>query len=174
MWRQWIAGCDDPFCGGMVYGYHGAYFKFLNDVWSYRPPLEHEPGDYRDLISALASVPWRPRLENDRIPGTADCLLDWTATPEQPEAPDDALVWYDVPLTFEPPAHRPRFVVRRQFRVGADGEVSIADKPAQNRTPPPPGPSTAESAARRRTVLTWPPFSAQHPPTHKTHGEVRR
>jgi len=107
-----------------------------------RPPLEHQPEgcNYPDLISALASVPWRPRLKEDRPPETVHCLLDWTATPEQPEAPDDALVWYDVPLTFDPPAHRPRLVVRRQFRVGADGEVSIADKPAQNPTPRPPRP----------------------------------
>jgi len=102
-----------------------------------RPPLEHQPGVYLDLISALASVPWRPRLKNDRIPETVDCLLDWVRTPEQPEAPDDALVWYDVPLTFEPPSHRPRFVIRQKLRVGQAGEVSIAEEPAQNFTPRP-------------------------------------
>jgi len=94
------------------------------------------------LESALTSesVPWRRRLERDAVPETLECLLDWEATPEQPEVPDDALIWYDVPLTFEPPSHRPRFVIRRQFRVGEGGEVSIADDPAQSLTPRPPRP----------------------------------
>ena len=68
-----------------------------------------------------------------------DCLLDWEPTAEQPEAPDDALIWYDVPLTFEPPSHHPRFVMRRELRVGDDGEVKLADKPAQNDPPGRPG-----------------------------------
>ena len=105
-----------------------------------RPLFEHQPGSYTDLTSALESVPWRPRLERDTVPETVDCLLDWIPTPEQPEAPDDALIWYDVPLTFEPPSHRPRFVIRREFRVGEAGEVSIADDPAQSLTPRPPRP----------------------------------
>ena len=103
-----------------------------------RPPLEVDPGTFPDLLSALASVPYSLRLKGDPPPETMGCLLDWIATPEQPEAPDDALVWYDVPLTFEPPSHRPRFIIRRQLRVGADGEVTIADKPAQSLTPRPP------------------------------------
>jgi CRISPR system Cascade subunit CasD len=105
-----------------------------------RPMLEYPAGAFPDLLSALASIPWRRRLKGNRPPQTVVCLLDWEPTPEQPEAPDDALVWYDMPLTFEPPAHRPRFVIRRQLRVGADGEVSIAVKPAQNPTPRPPRP----------------------------------
>jgi hypothetical protein len=44
-------------------------------------------------------------------------------------------VWYDVPLTFEPPSHAPRFVIRQILRVGA--EVSIAEKLAQYETPRP-------------------------------------
>jgi len=92
------------------------------------------------LLSALASVPWRRRLKGDQVPHSLDCLLDWQPTPEQPEAPDDALVWYDVPLTFEPPAHQPRFVVPKVLRVGAGGEVKIAEMPAQNFTPRPPRP----------------------------------
>jgi CRISPR system Cascade subunit CasD len=65
-----------------------------------RPLLEHPPGAFPDLLLALTSVPWRRRLEGDRPPETVDCLLDWEPTSEQPEAPGDALVWYDVPLTF--------------------------------------------------------------------------
>ena len=107
-----------------------------------RPLLEHPANDLPDILSALASVPWRRRLSRSEnpTPQTLDCLLDWEPTPEQPEVPAQALVWYDVPLTFEPPAHAPRFILRRQLRVGPGGEVSIADKPAQHSTPPPPRP----------------------------------
>jgi len=105
-----------------------------------RPLLEHPSGFFADLLSALASFPWRPRLKGDQPPQAMDCLLDWEPTSTQPEAPDDALVWYDVPLTFEPPAHRPRFVIRKELSIGPDGEVKIADKPAQNHTPGPPRP----------------------------------
>jgi hypothetical protein len=105
-----------------------------------RPLLEHPGGAYPDLIAALASVPWHRRLREDRPPETVYCLLDWQPTLEQPEAPDDALIWYDVPLTFEPPAHRPRFVIRRSLRVGMGGEVRVAEKPAQRPTPAPPRP----------------------------------
>jgi len=97
-----------------------------------RPLLEHPAGDFPDLLSALQSVPWRKRLKDDPIRETIDCLLDWQPTPEQPEAPLDALVWYDVPLTLEPPSHVARFVIRRELRVGAD--VNIAKTPAQNET----------------------------------------
>lgn len=103
-----------------------------------RPVFEHESCAQADLASALASVPWRKRLKEDKAPETVDCLVDWIKTSEQPEAPDDALVWYDVPLTFEPPSHRPRFVVRQQIRVGMDGELRVAESPAQNPTPRPP------------------------------------
>lgn len=117
-----------------------------------RPLLEHAPGVFPELRSALASVPWRPRLENDEPPQAVDCLLDWEPTSGQPEAPDDALIWYDVPLAFEPPAHRARFVVRQQLRVGADGEVSIAPDAAQKRTPPPPRPRADYSNSEYRRL----------------------
>jgi len=102
-----------------------------------RPLLENSPNTFLDVTSALASVPWQPRFKNDPVPQTVDCLLDWAPTTDQPEAPDDALIWYDVPLTFEPPAHRPRFVIRRQLAVGSEREVRVAEKPAQNFAPRP-------------------------------------
>lgn len=102
-----------------------------------RPLRENRAGDFPDLVSALKSVPWRRRLKGDQPPKTVDCLLDWVPTPEQPEAPDDALIWYDVPMTFEPPAHAPRFVVRKALTVGADEDVAVAYEPAQNDTSPP-------------------------------------
>ncbi len=83
-----------------------------------RPLLEHPVGDFPDLLSALRSVPWRRRLKDDPVSKAVDCLLDWQPVPDQPEAPADALVWYDVPLTFEPPSHDPRFVTRHTLSVG--------------------------------------------------------
>jgi CRISPR system Cascade subunit CasD len=105
-----------------------------------RPLLEHPVGAFPDLDSALTSVLWPSRCKGDGVPQTVDCLLDWEPTPLQPEAPDDALVWYDVPLTFEPPAHRPRFVIRKELHIGEGGAVSVAKKPVQNPTPRPPRP----------------------------------
>jgi CRISPR system Cascade subunit CasD len=101
-----------------------------------RPLLEYPTGDFPDLLSALKSVPWRKRLKKDPSPAVVDCLLDWEPTTEQPEAPEDAQVWYDVPVTFEPPSHQPRFVIRRELQVG--DKVTISQKPAQNDTPAPP------------------------------------
>jgi CRISPR system Cascade subunit CasD len=106
-----------------------------------RPLLEKPATDeFHDLLSALKSVPWRKRLKGDEQPGTLECLLDWRPTEEQPEAPDDALVWYDVPRTFDPPSHEPRFIIRKQLQVDADGGVKVADRPAQTETPAPPRP----------------------------------
>jgi CRISPR system Cascade subunit CasD len=105
-----------------------------------RPLLEFPGGDFHDLISALTSIPWRRRLKRDKPPEFVDCLLDWEPTKEQPEAPGDALLWYDVPMTFEPPAHRPRFVIRQKLSVGAVGDLNIDDKPVQRLTPAPPRP----------------------------------
>lgn len=105
-----------------------------------RPLLEQSPGDYPDLVAALISVPWSRRLKGDDAPGAVECLIDWVATPQQPEAPGSALVWYDIPVTFDPPAHNPRFVIRKELQVGSNGEVRIADKPRQSPTPNPPRP----------------------------------
>jgi CRISPR system Cascade subunit CasD len=115
-----------------------------------RPLLESRPPDFPDFLSAIRDFPdlrsaikavaWQPRLKGDQPPATLDCLLDWEPTPGQPGAPPDALVWYDVPLTFETPAHAARFVVREQLHVGPGGELAIAERPTQNHTPPPPRP----------------------------------
>jgi len=105
-----------------------------------RPILEHNGGVHESLLTALASVPWRPRLKGDPSPSAVDALLDWLPTPDQLEAPADALVWYDVPLTFEPPSHRPRFVVRESLTVGPEGLVQLAESPAQRPAPAPPRP----------------------------------
>lgn len=105
-----------------------------------RPLLEHPAQYYPDLMTALSSVPWRKRLKNDKISETVDCLIDWKPTTQQPEAPADAEVWYDVPFSFEPPSHHPRFVIRKKLHVGKNGDISVSEKPAQNITKRPPRP----------------------------------
>ncbi|MBI1784226.1 HNH endonuclease [Candidatus Sumerlaeota bacterium] len=106
------------------------------------------------MLSALASLPWRPRLEDDDVPETVECLCDWQATRDHPEAPRDALIWYDVPMTFEPPSHRPRFVIRERLlldKIGtgfqhvihgqhAHATLTVNKEPLQHRTPSPPRP----------------------------------
>lgn len=99
--------------------------------------LKHGTGEFSDLVSALRSVPWHPRLKGDETPQHLECLLDWMPSPAEPEAPDDAEVWYDVPLTFDPPSHQARFVTRRSLRLGDDGEVLRDSTPFQSRTPAP-------------------------------------
>ncbi len=120
-------------------------------------PVNHGQDAHATVVSALASVPWQRRLKGEQPPRSVECLLDWEPTPEQPEAPDDALVWYDVPETFEPPAHHPRFVIRKQLSVGASGEVKVAETPAQHDTPGPPRPRAdygkTEYKNRRRERL---------------------
>jgi CRISPR system Cascade subunit CasD len=103
----------------------------------------HPTGDFTDLLAALQAVPFPYRLKkdkpkNDDPPPTVACLLDWQPTPEEPDAPEEALIWYDVPVSFDPPAHQARFVLRRELRVGGDGGVRPVDEPVQKYTPAPP------------------------------------
>lgn len=55
-------------------------------------------------------------------------------------------------LTFDPPAHGPRFVIRRELRVGKGGEVSVAEKPSQNPTLSPPRPRANYTDSRYRNA----------------------
>jgi len=102
-----------------------------------RPLLEREAvGDHPDLITAFKSVPWRQRYSSDQRPKALDCLLDWMPTAGQPEAREDAEIWYDVPFSFDPPAHHARFVVRSSLKVKADGGVERGE-PLQTKTKTP-------------------------------------
>lgn len=100
-----------------------------------RPLLPKNPtGEFPDLLSALKSIPWQRRFKEDKVPETVECLLDWEPTPKQPEAPEDALVWYDVPVTLEPPSYHPRFVIRKTISARTNGDIRAATEPAQNPT----------------------------------------
>jgi CRISPR system Cascade subunit CasD len=84
------------------------------------------------LREALSRQPWRQRYGTDERPhmGCAVALVEWRATEESDIAPPDAEVWYDKPVSFDPPVHEPRLVERTLIRVQV-GEVH------QHRTPPP-------------------------------------
>ncbi|MBF0517331.1 MAG: type I-E CRISPR-associated protein Cas5/CasD, partial [Nitrospirae bacterium] len=105
-----------------------------------RPLLNGNASYFPDLLSALKSIPWRKRCADDPPTESVDCLLDWRPTPEEPEAPPEALIWYDVPLTFEPPSHSARFVIRRQLSIGKNGDIEEVRKPLLRPTPQPPRP----------------------------------
>ena len=92
------------------------------------------PSVFPDLVTALESVFWRPRFKQDPSPETLTCLIEWHPSPEEPEASSDAEIWYDVPRSFEPPSHEPRFVLRGGMTVGDDGQVRIGPT-LQKRTP---------------------------------------
>lgn len=104
---------------------------------------ENNTGDFPDLMTALRSVKLTKRLRFDKhnnIPENVECLLDWTATESEPEAPNDAEVWFDIPESLDPPAHSARFVVRQRLSVGTGREVQIASEPLVSRTLTPPRP----------------------------------
>lgn len=103
-----------------------------------RPLWELDPAPYDDLLAALKAVPWRRRLKGEKeTPDRLTCFLEWRPSRRQPQAPDDALVFYDVPTSFWPPAHEPRFVVRRELTVGKLSDVEVAPEPLQKDPPAP-------------------------------------
>jgi len=110
-----------------------------------RPLCEHQedksryPSDHPDILSALQSVPWRPRYKGDQQPPIVEVLCDWYPSETEPNAPDDAETWYDVPYSLDPPAHLPRLVTRKSFIVSPNGDVKNGTS-TQNFTPPPPRP----------------------------------
>lgn len=93
------------------------------------------PAGYDSLNAALGAIPWRPRYEAEATPhnGTVEALVEWQRASEDDVAPDDAVVWYDVPVCFDPPVHEPRFVLRDEMSV-------TIGSPLQQSTPRPPRP----------------------------------
>ncbi len=99
--------------------------------------LEMELQEFEDLEQALASTPYYKRFKSDDLPNTIDCLLEWKPRPEEPDVPPDADIWYDVPVSFDPPFHKPRFVLRKTLRLKPDGQVNFESKVLQQETPRP-------------------------------------
>lgn len=91
------------------------------------------------LEEALKRIPWQPRFKNlDEPPQRVSSILEWRGASEADEAPDDAEVWYDVPVAYSgvAPVHQPRFVTRCTLPLGKGCEVPIGD-PTQKRVPRP-------------------------------------
>ena len=90
-----------------------------------------------DVGGALRHHPWRPRHADDKEAKAKEicvpCVIEWRASEDQPAAPAEAEVWYDRAVSFDPPVHEPRLVMRGSVTV----EVGSA---LQRRTPPPPRP----------------------------------
>ncbi len=120
-----------------------------------RPIDQHSASDFPNMIAALTAIPWQRRLrshEEYAPPPSVDCLMDWRADPEQLEAPDDALIWYDVPQSLNPPYHLPRFVVRETRTVGRNGILAIAVTPAQRETSAPARPRANYTNSQYRSA----------------------
>lgn len=104
-----------------------------------RPMLAGE-AQCDDLPTALRYQPWRPRYKTEEPPNTGlvPCLLEWRQSKDQPTVPVDAEVWYDAPVSFDPPVHEPRFLVRKlcEVQVGAPLQhfTPSASRPRANYT----------------------------------------
>jgi len=97
------------------------------EVWS-------NPGTYEDLPAALKAVPWCPRYQHDTDvwDGSLVSLVEWLPKSGEEMAPDDAEIWYDAPMSFDPPSHIPRFVLRG-IASPAVGRAMQAYVPAERR-----------------------------------------
>lgn len=100
------------------------------------------PGTHADLKAALEALPWRPRHDDDaprdgqrqRLNAiTLESIVEWRAANDNDTAPEQAEVWYDAPVCFDPPVHEPRLVMRAPV-------TPPVGTPTQHRTPPPPRP----------------------------------
>lgn len=120
-----------------------------------RPILElGSTGDFPDLLSALKSKPLQKRDKFDKFPDTIEFLTDWEPSDAEPEAPEDAEIWYDVPLSFDTPSHLPRFVIRQRIEVDEQNGIFKESEPFVSRTPTPSRPSAdySDSHFRKKRV----------------------
>ncbi|MAT39813.1 MAG: type I-E CRISPR-associated protein Cas5/CasD [Ectothiorhodospiraceae bacterium] len=101
---------------------------------------DKNPSEHDSLEAALRSLPWQPRMQGDKTPDSLHCILDWKPSENEPNAPPDAEIWYDIPLSFDPPSHAPRFIERIELAVGGQDGVPVAGVPLVSKTPSPPRP----------------------------------
>ena len=100
-----------------------------------RPVGEHPPGFHATLEAALQSIPAQLREGGDTPPQSLTCVLDWIPAFDGEPAPADAEIHYDVPVSFEPPRHLPRFVIRRELQM--DGYIDAQTVPSGKAWHPP-------------------------------------
>lgn len=97
-------------------------------------------GRFDGVKSALMAQDWHPRHRTDMPPVKRrkrqsttielDCLVEWRGRTEESIVPADAEVWFDSPVSFDPPVHDARLVQRTRVRVSVG-------KPLQIRAPSP-------------------------------------
>jgi hypothetical protein len=95
------------------------------------------------LKEALKGDPWQPRLKRAERPtdGKLPCLIEWPPSTDGHAARPDAEIWHDTAVSFDPPVHEPRLVIRDTLEIGeGDDKVKESEKPRQFPTPPPPRP----------------------------------
>lgn len=85
-----------------------------------RPVNEHPAGYFDTLEDALVSVPLQFRKDGEHKPSTLELVLDWHPTHDGEEAPSEAEIHYDIPVSFQPPRHLPRFVIRQTMTYMLD------------------------------------------------------
>jgi len=86
------------------------------------------------LLDALATPPWRPRFKSEAGSGSEllECIIEWRPFSQHETPPLDAEVWYDKPVSLDPPVHEARIVIRQPL------EVTASKHPLLRHTPPPP------------------------------------
>jgi len=87
-----------------------------------RPINEHAPAYHPDLVAALMSISIRKRITDYSLSDPVSCYLDWRPGEHEPEAPENALIRYDVPISFDPPRQQARYVIPVEIPV-ADLDV---------------------------------------------------
>jgi CRISPR system Cascade subunit CasD len=107
-----------------------------------------------DLRSALGSREWRPRVCGvDSAPAELQCIIEWRPSAAQRAAPATAETWDDLPISFDPPVHGPRLVLRESI---AREEIQMAGALWKS-TPAPPRPradySDHDYLQRRKEAL---------------------
>ena len=88
-----------------------------------------------ELMAALKDVPWCQRYEREQPAEPLAHLIEWQPTHDGDNAPDDAEIWYDIPISFDPPYHAARFVKRDSVSV-------VEGHPTQQHVSPPDRPRT--------------------------------
>jgi CRISPR system Cascade subunit CasD len=76
------------------------------------PITAHEPGSFPDVISALSSIDYVSQSHSRDDQQSIDVWLEWIAPHDEDFAPKDAVIVYDVPISFNPHSYKPRYIVK--------------------------------------------------------------
>ena len=90
------------------------------------------PAHHGSLDEALCAVPWRSRSEASNTLHELETLEEWCPATVGDAAPDGAEVWYDRAVSFDPPVHEPRLVIRRRITLKQSDPIRL-DAPSPPR-----------------------------------------